>query len=321
MKKYLLLLIGLVMLASCSQKQDELINIGVVQFAKHVALDQSYDGFVAALNDNGFVDGENIQIDFNNAQGDFAVVETISSKLVNNRPDLIYAIATPAAQAVANKTSDIPILVSAVTDPQNSGLVESNEKPNTNVSGVSDLTPVKEQIELLLKLLPDTKTVAIMYASSEDNSKIQAEMAKAELDKHNIAYVDASVSDINEIEQVAQSLVNRVDAVYMPTDNLMAEGIATVTMVLNSRNIPSIVGEKGMTIGGGLASDALNYYNIGYLAGLQAVKVLNNEVDIKELPIEYLSADDRELVINKSVADMLNIVIPQELLDVVTLVD
>lgn len=321
MKKYLLLLIGLVMLASCSQKQDELINIGVVQFAKHVALDQSYDGFVAALKDNGFVDGENIQIDFNNAQGDFAVVETISSKLVNNRPDLIYAIATPAAQAVANKTSDIPILVSAVTDPQNSGLVESNEKPNTNVSGVSDLTPVKEQIELLLKLLPDTKTVAIMYASSEDNSKIQAEMAKAELDKHNIAYVDASVSDINEIEQVAQSLVNRVDAVYMPTDNLMAEGIATVTMVLNSRNIPSIVGEKGMTIGGGLASDALNYYNIGYLAGLQAVKVLNNEVDIKELPIEYLSADDRELVINKSVADMLNIVIPQELLDVVTLVD
>lgn len=321
MKKYILLLVGLIVLVGCNTKSDDVINIGVIQFAKHSALDQSYEGFVAALNDNGYKDGENIKLNFNNAQGDFAVVESIASKLVNDNSDLIYAIATPSAQAVANKTSEIPILISAVTDPENSGLVKSNEKPGTNVSGVSDLTPVKEQIEILRTLLPQAKTVAIMYASSEDNSKIQAEMAKAELEKHGIAYIDASVSDMSEIEQVAQSLVNKVDAVYMPTDNLMAEGIQTVTMVLNERNIPSIVGEKGMTIGGGLASDALDYYNLGYLAGEQAVKILKGEVEISDMPIGYLSADEREIVINKTVAEQLNIIIPEILLDVAIIVE
>ena len=322
MRKILLILVLLITLIGCKDSNsDDVIKIGVIQYAKHSALDQSYQGFYDALKDNGFIDNENVKIDFNNAQGDFGNVETIANKLINDKSDLIYAIATPAAQAVANKTREIPIIVGAVTDPAESGLVESNEKPNTNVSGVSDLTPIKEQIELLHTLLPGVKKVAIMYASSEDNSKLQAEMAKVELEKHGIEYVVASVSDISEIRAVSESLVNKVDAVYMPTDNLMAEGIQTVTMVLNERNIPSIVGEKGMTIGGGLASDAIDYYNLGYLAGESAVAILKNEVDIKDLPIKYLDAKDREIVINKRIAELLNIVIPDELLNVANLVE
>ena len=156
MKKYKILvglLVGSLALVGCkttSAKHSDLLSIGVIQYASHTALDATYDGFIEELSHLGLVENEDYVIDFQNAQGDAATAETIATKFVGDDHDLIYAIATPAAQAVANKTSDIPIIVNAVTDPQSAGLVESNEVPNTNVSGVSDLTPVKRQIELLL---------------------------------------------------------------------------------------------------------------------------------------------------------------------------
>jgi putative tryptophan/tyrosine transport system substrate-binding protein len=299
-------------LAGCSKK-DDVFHIGVNQLVEHAALDASYKGFVDALAEAGYVDGEKIKIDFQNAQGDQSNANTIATKLVNDNNDLILAIATPSAQAVANATKDIPILVTAVTDPAEAGLVASNEAPGGNVSGTSDLTPVKEQMELLHKLLPDAKKVAILYCSSEVNSKIQADMAIEAAATYGFETQETTVSNTNEIQQVVESLIGKVDAIYAPTDNVIAKAMSTVSAVANANGIPVICGEKGMVDKGGLATYGIDYYELGKLTGKQAVKIIEGSATTADMPIEYLKAEDCELTINQDVATQLGIIIPDDL--------
>ncbi|NLO09749.1 MAG: ABC transporter substrate-binding protein [Clostridiales bacterium] len=313
------ILVGVVVLAlaagllSGCGKKEKLFKIGINQLVRHEALDASYEGFVDALKDAGYIDGENIKIDYQNAQNDQATLNTIATKLVNDGSDLILAIATPSAQAVANATRDIPILVTAVTDPAGSDLVESNEAPGGNVSGTSDLTPVKQQIELLTQLVPEAKTIAILYSSSESNSKIQVEMAKEAAEELGLEVVEATVSNTNDIEQIVQSLVGKVDAIYAPTDNTIASGMPTVAMVANPNGIPIICGEEGMVSKGGLATYGIDYYKLGYLTGEQAVRIIRDKASTATMPIEYLPADEYALTINEEVANQLGIEIPKEL--------
>lgn len=300
------------LLAGCGK--EEVYKIGVNQLVTHAALDASYQGFVDALADAGYVDGENIVIDYQNAQGDQSNANTIATKLVNDNNDLILAIATPSAQAVANATKDIPILITAVTDPAGSGLVASNEAPGGNVSGTSDLTPVTQQIELLTKLLPEAKTIAILYCSSESNSKIQADMAIAAAEAAGLTAIEATVSNSNEIQQVVQSLVGKVDAIYAPTDNIIAAGMPTVAMVANDNNLPVICGEAGMVDAGGLATYGIDYYELGRMTGEQAVKIIKGEATTDSMAIGYLPSEQCELTINEEVAAQLGITIPEDLL-------
>lgn len=188
-------------------------------------------------------------------------------------------------------TEDIPILLTAVTDPAESGLVNDNANPGVNVSGTSDLTPVKEQIDLLHELLPDAKTVGLLYCSAESNSEIQIAMAKEACDALNIAYEEYTVPSSNEIQTVVESMVGKVDAIYAPTDNVIAAGMATVAMVANDNNIPCIVGEAGMVQAGGLATYGIDYYQLGYMAGEQAIEILVNGADVSTMPIGYLPAE------------------------------
>lgn len=299
-------------LTGCAKK-EKVFHIGVNQLVTHAALDASYKGFVDALKDAGYVDGKNIKIDYQNAQGDQSNTNTIATKLVNENNNLILAIATPSAQACANATKDIPILVTAVTDPAGSGLAKSNKAPGGNVSGTSDLTPIKDQIELLTKLVPSAKKIAILYCSSESNSKIQAKMAREAAKTYNLTTVDATISNTNEIQQVVQSLVGKVDAIYAPTDNTIANAMDTVAQVANGNNIPVICGEKGMVDKGGLATYGIDYYKLGQLTGKQAVKIIKGEAKTETMPIEYLSKDQYELTINKEVAKKLGITIPDDL--------
>lgn len=322
-KAFLVMCIGLVVVGcgSSSENTDEVAHVGVIQYAEHPALDKTYEGFLAGLKDEGYEEGKNLKIDYKNAQGDASNPETIANKLVNDGNDLIFAIATQAAQAVAQKTSEIPIVISAVTNPEGSGLVKSNEKPGGNVTGTSDLTPVKEQIDLLKQLLPEAKKIAIMYTNAEDNSRFQANIAKEAAEAVGLEWVEANVSDLSQIQQVTQSLVGKVDAIYIPTDNMLAEGMSTVTMVANENKLPCIVGERGMVENGGLATYGINYYNLGYLSGVQAAKILRGEAKPADMPIEYLDASKCELAINKKVAEQLGITIPQELLDKATIIE
>ncbi len=295
-------------------------KIGVIQLTEHPALDASYQGFIDALADLGYVDGQNIAVDFNNAGGETANCTTIADKLVNNESDLILAIATPAAQAVASKTSVIPIVGTAITDFAVAGLADSNEAPGGNVSGSSDLNPVAEQMSLLTQLLPDAKTVGILYCSSEDNSRLQADMAKAECEKLGLTWEEFTVSDSSTIQAVTESMIGKVDVVYIPTDNLLAEGMSTVSMVTNANNLPCIVGEEGMVQNGGLATYGLSYYNLGRLAGEMAAKVLEG-AQISEQPVAYLAASDCTLCINTTAAAELGITIPEELLSQATIIE
>ncbi len=275
--------------------EDEAFKIGVIQYVQHAALDLSNEGFFAALDDAGL----NYTADQQNAAGEASSCDTIADTLVNDGNDLILAIATPAAQAVAGKTSEIPIILTAVTDPAESGLAETNEAPGANVTGTSDLTPVKEQMDLLMEILPETKTVGILYCSSEANSVLQADMAKEALDALNVAYTDLTVSSSNEIQTVIESAVGSVDALYCPTDNMIAAGMATVGMIANENGIPVICGEEGMTNAGGLATYGIDYYELGYLAGQQAVDILVNGADPATTPIGYLAAEECALTVNE----------------------
>ncbi|MBE5961469.1 MAG: ABC transporter substrate-binding protein [Lachnospiraceae bacterium] len=294
-----------------SSPDTKVSKIGVCQLVTHDALDASYQGFVDGLKDAGYVEGENITIDYQNAQGDASNCNTIATKLVNEDCDLILAIATNAAQSCANATKDIPILVTAVTDPAEAGVVETNEVPGGNVSGTSDLTPVKKQMELLVKLLPEAKKVAILYCSSETNSQIQADMAKTEAESLGLETQFATISSLNEVQQVVQSLVGKVDVIYTPTDNMIASGMDTVAMIANGNGVPIICGEEGMVEKGGLATYGINYYNLGKQTAAQAVKILKGEAEPAAMPIEYL--EDVTLKINEEVATELGISIPDDL--------
>lgn len=298
---------------AASGAAEKKLKIGIVQLVEHPALDAAYKGFVDGLAKEGYVDGQNITLDYQNAQGEQANCQTIASKLVNDKSDLILAIATPAAQAVANTTKDIPVLVTAVTDPADAKLVASNQKPGGNVSGTSDLTPVAEQMKLLKQLLPNAKKVAMLYCSSETNSKFQVEMAKKSAAELGLETVDATVSNSNEIQQVVQSLVGKVEAIYAPTDNMIAAGMATVSMVAQPAKLPIIVGESGMVDNGGLATYGINYYDLGLITAKQAVKILKDGAKPADMPIEYSTNCD--LTINKEVAAKIGVTIPQELLD------
>lgn len=286
------------------------VNIGIIQLMEHPALDASREGFVAALAEAGYTDGDNIKIELQNAQGDQSNLNTISQKFVSDGKDLILAIATPAAQTIANATTDIPILVTAVTDPAESGLVESNELPNCNVSGTSDLTPVADQIELLTKILPDAKKITIMYCSGEQNSLIQADMAEEAATALGLEVERKTVTSTNDVAQVTESVIGTCDAVYIPTDNVLASSMPLVTSITNPAGLPVIAGETGMVSGGGLASVAIDYTSIGRLTGKMAAEIIEG-ADISTMPIQY--DDAPELVINETAAAELGITIPDDI--------
>ena len=313
MKKIAVLAAALAVLSlSSCQKKEKKIKIGVIQLVEHPALDKNYQGFVDGLKAAGYIDGQNIVIDYENAQGEQANCVTIAQKLVNDKSDLIFAIATPAAQAVANMTSEIPILVSSVTDPKTAQLVESNEKPGTNVSGTSDLTPCAAQISLLKRLIPSAKKIAILFCSSEENSRFQASLAEDACKKEGLDFVEATVSNTNEVQQVVQSLVGKVDAIYTPTDNMIASSMATVALVTTPNKIPVICGEEGMVQGGGLATYGINYYELGMQTAKMAVEILRDKKNPADMPIQYL--ENCDFACNKEIAAELGIEIPSDLI-------
>lgn len=313
MKKMVLaLMVAALCLTSCQKSNNKVLKIGVVQLVEHSALDANYKGFVDGLAEAGYVDGENIKIDYQNAQGEQANCVTIAQKFVNGKSDLIFAIATPAAQAAANLTKKIPIVISSVTDPESANLVASNSAPGKNVTGTSDLTPCAAQMELITTLFPEAKTVGMLYCSSEQNSHFQIKLAEEACEKLGLEYVEATVSNSNEIQQVTQSLCGKVDVIYSPTDNMIAAGMPLVAQVASENKIPTIVGEEGMCKAGGLATYGINYYELGKQTARMAVRILKGESNPAEMPIEYL--DTCDFLVNEETAKALGITIPADLL-------
>lgn len=289
----------------------KVFKIGISQFVEHPALDAARQGFIDGLKEAGFEEGKNIEIILENAQADFPTTQTIANDLVSQNVDLILAIATPSAQSAANATKDIPILITAVTDPVAAGLAKSLEKPGTNVTGTTDMNPVKEQIELLKEILPDAKSVGIIYNAAEPNSVIQVEIAKKAAEDLGLKVLEATVANSSEVNQAMQSLVGRVDAVYTPTDNTVASAISAIIKVANDAKIPVIGAESGHVEGGALASLGIDYYLLGKQTGHVAARVLNGE-NPADIPIE--GSKDLNLIINKKSAEVLNLALSESLL-------
>lgn len=314
MKKILVLALALVIIlgiSACDTAGSGKIEIGIIQYVTHNALDASREGFIAALADNGFVDGENIEIDYQNAQADQNNLSTISDRFVSNKADMVLAIATPAAQSIAGKTTDIPIFATAVTDFVDARLVDSNEKPGGNVSGTSDMNPIAEQIDLLIKLAPETQTIGLLYTSSEDNSVLQAGIAKEYIESIGLGYTEVTVTNANDVQQAALSLVDKCDAIYVPTDNALASAFATVYGVTVQSKTPVVAGESNMVKDGGLATLGINYYNLGYQTGVMAVEVLKGNAKIGNVAIQR--SETYDFTINGTVAGEIGIEIPDDL--------
>lgn len=295
--------------AAQTQDGEGVYKIGIIQLVEHQALDAATEGFEAALTDKL---GDKVTFDYQNAQGEATNCATISTKFVNDDVDLIMANATPALQSAAAATNEIPIVGTSVTDFVTAEVVNSNDAPGTNVTGVSDLAPVDEQIALLQKVCPDVKKVAVVYCSSEANSVFQADLAAKYLEEAGLAYDVYTAADSNEIQSVITSAVAEADCVYIPTDNTFADNMEIVKNVTIPAGIPVICGEENMCASGGLATLSISYYDLGYKAGEMAYEILVNGADPATTPIGFVS-DGIVAKYNAEVATAINWTVPEDL--------
>lgn len=305
MKKIIVIVLVLIcVLTGCAKTGDKkkAINIGISQIVEYVALDQNREGFIKALEESGYKNGENIKIDYQNAQGDIAVSQTIAKKFSSEKKDLIFAIGTPSAQGAFNATKEIPIMISSVTDPVKSQLVKSMEKPETNVSGTSDYLPVQKQLDLIKELVPNAKKIGFIYNTSEVNSEVQLNELKKVSKGYEI--ISTGVTSTNEVNSAIGSLVKKIDVLYIPTDQLVVSSMPIIVKNTLKEKVPIIAAEKGSVEAGALATVGINYYKLGYETGKMAVAVLKGE-DISKMPIKI--SDETDVYINEESLKKLNI--------------
>lgn len=287
-------------------------TIGIVQLVEHDALDAANRGITDALKERGVT----MEIDRQNAQADQSNLRNIAQRFVSHNYPLIFAIATPAAQTVANATSTTPIVATAVTDFAVAKLVKDNAKPGTNVTGSSDMNPIAAQTELLLKLVPNAKTVGTIYNSSEINSQLQIDILRKELEKHGVTLAEATISSVNDIQQAAQSLVGKVDVMYVPTDNVVASSMPTLYRVTQAAKLAVVAGEAGMVKSGATATVAVDYYNLGKIAGNMGADILEGKAKPQDMPIRYQT--EFNVVLNEPIVKELGLTVPEDVAKNVT---
>ncbi|MEN6313215.1 MAG: ABC transporter substrate-binding protein [Clostridiaceae bacterium] len=303
----------LVSMTACGSKLSgsKVLKIGIVQIVEHPSLNTIREAFIAELAEKGYKNGENIQIDYQNAQGDQANLKTICQKFVADKSDLIVAIATPSAQAAAGETSDIPVLFSACTDPVGSGLVKSLENPGSNVTGTSDAVSAEKIMELAIRITPGIKKIGALYNSSETNSISVINNLKEYAAKNGLEVIEGTVTNSSEVQQVTQSLAGQVDAIFSPIDNTIASAMPVVAQVAESAKKPVYVGADSMVQDGGLATYGINYTVLGQETANMAVKILNGKKP-GEIPVKTIK--DVEIYVNNDTAKAIGITIPADVI-------
>lgn len=306
-----IVLIGLLLLTGTTSA-EEVFEVGITQIVEHPALDDARDGFIKGLAESGFVEGENVEFIKENAQGDFATAQSIAKKFKSDGMDLVLAIATPCAQATANVMKDTPVMITAVTDPVAAGLIENMEKPGGNISGTTDLNPVREQFDFIKKFLPDVDTVGILYNAGEANSIVQVEIARKVAQDMGIELKEGTVTNTSEVQLAASSLVDKVDVFYLPTDNVVASAIPAILKVANHREVPVFGSEGGMVEQGAVVAKGINYFELGRKTGHMAAEVLKGK-NISEMAI--MRSDNLDITINKKSCEKIGLAIPDEMLE------
>lgn len=313
MKKILLLVsIAIMLVLSCGnevkkssetggEKSKDTFKVGITQIVAHPALDSAREGFKDAFKESGL----KVTFDEKNANGEIATANMIANNFVTEKVDLIYAIATSTAQSAAQATNKLPVVFSAITDPEAAGLIKEN------VTGISDRVNVKQQLELLLKLDSKIKKVGVIYNSSEQNSKVQVDDLKKAASELGITIVEKSVTQVSEIPQASETLVKSSDALYLPTDNLVASVVNLITEKAIAAKKIAFGAESAHVKGGALITQGIDYYEMGKEAGKIAVEILKNGK--KPSDISFKKMDLNDIVINNKTLTAIGISLPEDI--------
>lgn len=294
---------------SAAQTDGEVYHIGICQLVQHDALDRATQGFEDALTEKL---GDNVEFDYQNAQGDSPTCATIANQFVADGDDLIMANATPAIQACANATTDIPVVGTSCTSFASALNIELDENNCTgiNVTGTDDLAPLDQQAEMLHELFPDVSQVGILYCSAEVNSVYQAENIEKSFDDLGINYKEYTFSDSNDLQSVCSTAVSESDVLYTPTDNIVAANTELIDSIARPAKVPIVAGEESQCIEAGLCSLSIDFYDIGYRAGEMAYEILVNGEDPATMPVE--DPQTLKKVYNPEIAEDLGITMPDD---------
>lgn len=291
---------------------DDTLDIAIVQFVSHPSLDEIVQGIKDELAANDYVEGENLTIDFHNAEADINLLSTIAEQVVSQKPDLIFAVTTPVSQAFQNQTSEIPIVMAGVTDPVSAGLVDNIEKPGENITGTSDAFPLEKHFNLMLQIDPTIKKIGMIYTSSEDNAQAEIESAKEVAESMGLEVFVEGIATTLDMQMVAENLSSKVDAIYVGSDNTIASAFETLLDATDRMDIAVYPSVDIMVKQGGLGAVAINQADLGTEAAKIAVQVLDGTA-IGDIPIHFVS--NLRLVYNSETADRLNVELPADLVD------
>jgi len=275
--------------ASAKPDSGKKYKIGISQIVEHPSLDATRQGFLAALKDAGLVEKENLEVDVQIAQGDMNTNTTIAQKFAGDKKDLVLGIATPSAQALAQTVKEAPVLFTAVTDPLGAKLVASLEKPGGNITGVMDTHPdeITKLMDFIATQYPNVKTVGAVANEGEQNSQIAVKRAEEALAKHGIKLVRAAAANSSEVKQAAESLVGKVDAIYVNKDNTVVAAFESVVQVADKNKIPLFAGDIDSVKRGAFATFGYEYYDIGYTTGKMAAEILKNGKKPADIPVAF----------------------------------
>lgn len=299
--------------SSSSSEGEEIYTIGISQFAEHGSLDNCREGFIQGLEEEGLVEGENLEIKINNADSDTGTAAQIADTFVADKVDMICAIATPSAQAAYNsaRNTDIPVVYTAVTNPEEAQLADDEGMPVGAVTGTSDQLPVEAQLAMIREILPDAETIGILYTTSEANSAYSITQYEKYAEEYGFTLETAGVTNTSEVSLAAASLLDKVDCLTNLTDNTVVSALPTVLDQANEKNIPVFGSEIEQVKLGCLAAEGLDYVNLGIETGKMAAQILKGETKTEDMEYELLT--DSSLYINQAVADNLGITIPDDM--------
>lgn len=321
----MILVLSMAMMTGCGKddsqgnaSQDKVFKVGILQLMEHPSLNTIRESIIEGLADEGYTDGENLEIDYKNGQNDMTNMKTIAQAFVADKCDVIVAIATPAAQAVLSETTEIPIIFAAVTDPVDAELVDSLENPGGNVSGTSDEVSAEAIMELAKQITPGFKTIGALYSAGEDNSDSVVKGLKEYAAANGYEVVESTVTNTSEVQQAAQYLADKVDVVYSPIDNTVASSMAVATEIFNNAKIPFYVSADSMVQDGGLATYGIDYTVLGKETAKMVAQILGG-ADVSTMAVVKMS--DMNIYVNTKTADAIGVEIPQSILEKATVLE
>lgn len=304
-KMMMMLMISMFIMSGCTKQEDK-VQIGVVQIVEHTSLNTIRDSFLAQMKELGY---DESNFDLKNAGGDENTLNSIVQKFASDEKDCIVAIATPTAQVAAKYSDQMPVVFSAVSDPIGAGLLKDLQKPDKNITGTSDEIQVDQILQLALDIQPDMKTIGVLYSSSEANSAAYVEKLKGYAKEKGLTIIETSIASATDLQSAAQSMAGKVDAIFTPNDNTIASSMPILVKAAKDANIPVYAGADSMVQDGAFATVGIDYEELGKETAMMVDQILKGK-KVDEIPVKTFK-DNLNIYINENVLQELNITLPK----------